>query len=150
MERALRIFSLLVQLMIHPVFTHSTNNLEAYPGHEWNSAAVYSKLLKCLLETQILPIYGKIKPERANSAISDTHRTNETPISVSILFQPHPLHIITNLKTSSPVCLVVLVTQSQLLPNCSHREDVFFFSLVMMIYYSNEVTEMPAVDFWNR
>lgn len=25
----------------------------------------------------------------------------------------------------------------------------FFFSLVM-IYYSNEVTEMPAVDFWNR
>jgi len=59
MERALRIFSLLIQLMIHPVLMRSTHNLEGYPGHEWNDAAVYSKLLKCLVQTQVLLFTAK-------------------------------------------------------------------------------------------
>lgn len=51
MERTFRIFPLPVQLMIHSVFIRSTHNLEGCPGHKRKGAAVYSKLLKCLVQT---------------------------------------------------------------------------------------------------
>lgn len=62
-ERALRILSLPGQLIIHPAFTCSTHNLEGYPGHEWNSAAVHSSYAEESGSNTGTPIYGKIKPE---------------------------------------------------------------------------------------
>lgn len=149
MERALRIFSLPVQLMIHPAFTHSTHNLEGYPGHERHGAAVYSKLLKCLVQTQVLLFMVKLS-QRANCAVSDTERRKETPISVSILSSnPTPSILSPTRRHPAPFAYWhYWHNHSSCLTTAIERGWVFF-SLVM-IYYSNEVTEMLAVDFWNR